>query len=115
MLNDRLGAAQDVAARLHALEAAIDAALVCASELIIALPTARQRAKLSAMVGHEATLLTGEAMSALHQARASTIDAHRELSKTQVEIGLKAYAMGDLWKFKNPMARNLELVTAHAA
>jgi hypothetical protein len=115
MLNDRLGAAQDVAARLHALEAAIDNALICAGELTIALPAARRRANLSAIVGHQATLLTGDTLSALHHARASIIEAHSELSKTQVEIGLEAYAMGDLWKLKNTATRNLELVMDRAA
>jgi hypothetical protein len=54
-------------------------------------------------------------MSALHHARASIIEAHSELSKTQVEIGLEAYAMGDLWKLKNTATRNLELVVDRAA
>ena len=98
MLNDRITAAKDVAAKLFALEAAIDDALVCAAAMTIAMPAARARAKVSATVGHEATLLTGEVMSALLDARTKIVAAHGSLADVRDEMGLNTVASGDLWK-----------------
>lgn len=98
MLNDRLGAAQDVAARLFALEEAIDEALARAGELASAIPAARTRAKLSAVVGQEAFTETAASLQMLAQARHHAVQAHHHLADTQVRMGLKAYGMGSLTK-----------------
>jgi hypothetical protein len=100
MLNDRIGAAKDVAAALIALENAIDEALICAGAMTIALPVARNRAKVSAVVGQEVTQLTGDALSALLDARAKIIAAHSGLADVRDELGLRVLASGDLWKLK---------------
>ncbi len=118
MLNDRITAAKDVAAALFALEAAIDEALVCAAAMTIALPAARKRAKVSAIVGHEATILTGEAMSALLEARSNMIAAHGSLANVRDELGLKTFASGDLWKLaptKSETEKRLTIVSSNAA
>lgn len=98
MLNDRITAAKDIAAKLLALETAIDEALICAAAMTIAMPAARSRAKVSATVGHEATLLTGEVLSALLEARTKAVAAHGSLADVRDEIGLAPFASGDLWK-----------------
>jgi len=98
MLNDRRLAAAEVAQKLFALELAIDQALVCAGELTAALPHARRRAKLSAVVGQEATEMVGASSMSLHAARAQAIAAHHSLAEVHEQIGLKVFAGGMLWK-----------------
>lgn len=116
MLNDRLGAAQDVAAKLHALESAIDEALAFAGELTAAVPAARKRAHLSAVVGQDAIALTGQSLAALHEARAKIVAAHNAFSKVQAEIGLGTRMSGMGWK-PALLAESapLQLVTDRAA
>jgi hypothetical protein len=99
MLNDRLAAAKMVAEKISALENAIDDALTCAAELTVATPAARKRANLSPVVGQEAIALTGEAMAALHAARAKIVAAHGEFAAVREQIGIKPSMTGDLWKF----------------
>jgi hypothetical protein len=98
MLNTRLTAARDVAAKLIILEEAIDTALVHASELTAALPQARSAMKLSTTVGHEAVQKVSVALVALVEAREAMVDAHHKLAEVKENIGLKQYAMGLLWK-----------------
>lgn len=99
MLNDRLAAAKMVAEKISALENAIDDALTCAAELTAATPAARRRANLSPVVGQQAIALTGEAMAALHSARAKIVAAHNEFAAVRDHIGIKPSMTGDLWKF----------------
>ena len=117
MLNDRITAAKDVAAKLFALETAIDDALVCAAAMTIALPAARTRAKVAATVGHEAAMLTGDALSALMVARTKIVEAHGSLAEVRDEMGLKTYASGALWKLaRSEKAENgLKIVASNAA
>lgn len=117
MLNDRIAAAKDVAAALLALENAIDEALICASAMTIALPAARKRAKVSAVVGQDVTQLTGEALSALFSAHSKIIEAHGELANVCDELGLKTFASGDLWKLVPTLNgdRGLKIVATNAA
>jgi hypothetical protein len=98
MLNDRLAAAQDVAARLFALEEAIDEALARAGELTSSLPAARTRARLSAVVGQDAMAEVASSLTVLVQARHHVVQAHHRLAETQEQMGLKAYGMGNLTK-----------------
>jgi hypothetical protein len=117
MLNDRIAAAKDVAAALLALENAIDEALICASAMTIALPVARKRAKVSAVVGQDVTQLTGEALAALFAARSKIIEAHNGLANVRDELGLKTYASGDLWKLvpERKADQGLKIVATNAA
>jgi hypothetical protein len=117
MLNDRIAAAQDVASALIALENAIDEALACAAVMTIALPKARRRAKVSAVVGQEVTQLTGEALAALFNARANIVAAHHGLADVRDEMGLRTYASGALWKLKSslPGDSGLKIVSEKAA
>ena len=98
MLNDRLAAAQDVAAHLFALEEAIDAALAKAGELTTSIPAARQRARLSAVVGQDAISEVAATLQVLAKARGHVVQAHHHFAETQEQMGLKAYGMGALVK-----------------
>jgi hypothetical protein len=98
MLNDRLAAARMVAEKLAACEDAIDDALSSAAELTSAAPAARRRANVSPVVGQDAIALTGEAMAALHAARAKIVAAHHAYAEIRDEIGLSPRMMGDMWK-----------------
>jgi D-arabinose 5-phosphate isomerase GutQ len=117
MLNDRIAAAKEVQTALIALEAAIDEALSCAAAMTIALPAARKRAKVSAVVGQEVTQLTSEALTALFNARASIVAAHHGLAEVRDEMGLRTYAGGALWKIVNENTRKtqLKVVSENAA
>lgn len=114
MLNNRLAAAKLVAEKLIACEDAIDDALISASELTCAAPVARRKANVSAVVGQDAIALTGEAVAALHLARAKMVEAHHAFAGVRDELGLKTYATGDLWKFA-ASATPLTLVESEAA
>ncbi len=117
MLNDRIAAAQDVASALIALEAAIDEALTCAAAMTIALPNARRRAKVSAVVGQEVTQLTGEALAALFNARANIVAEHHGLADVRDEMGLRTYSSGALWKIPTSASSDagLKIVSEKAA
>lgn len=112
MLNDRLAASKMVAEKLFALESALDDALKCAGELSTALPAARQRAKLSAVVGQQAFASTSEAVAALFTARARIVEAHNNLAEVHEQIGLKTYAGTSLWKIADARLPTMQVVEA---
>ena len=117
MLNDRLSASKIIAEKLFAMETAIDDALISAGELTAAVPAARRRARVSAVVGQDAVELTGQALAALHEARAKIIAAHHAFAAVQVEVGLGARMSGDGWKPSAmlPETAPLQLVADRAA
>lgn len=115
MLKNRLAAAQLVAEKLIACEEAIDDALISAAELTCAAPAARRQANVSAVVGQDALALTGEAIVALHLARAKMVEAHHAFADVRDEMGLKTHAAGDLWKLVRASAPNLTVVPSKAA
>jgi hypothetical protein len=115
MLKIRREAADQVAQKLFALEAAIDEALICAGELAATVPAARKHAKLSAVVGQEAVDLTGATLAALIEARQNIVAAHGAFADVHTQIGLKVYATGALWKFADITEPPLALVSSRAA
>lgn len=98
MLRKRKDAAMKVAQSLFAAEEAIDAALARAAELNGALVTARTDAQLSAIVGQDAFEVTAAAFASLAKARGDIVEAHKRLSETQIQIGLRTVSFGDLGK-----------------
>ena len=106
MLKNRIRAAKDITEKLTALEAAIDDALACASDLTISVVTARQETKVSAVVGQDAIGLTGEAIKSLHDARAQMVDAHNAFAVARDQMGLRTFASGGLWKVTGSNAAN---------
>jgi len=95
MLKERRQAAQTVADALFAAEKAIDAAISSTAALTGLMPTTRQSARLSALIGQEALMAAIETMQALGQAREGIVTTHKHLSTAQHDIGLSAVAFGD--------------------
>lgn len=98
MLNQRIAATRMVANKLTATENAIDDALISASELTATFPVARREANVSPVVGQEAIALAGEAVAALHDARAKIVAAHHALADVRDELRVPVRAGGSLWK-----------------
>ena len=94
----RLSAAEAVAARLYAAEAAIDQALIETATLAAALPVARADAWLSAVTGQRAFTETAGAISALSEARAHIVRTHTTLRALALRLGLETLAVGPLDK-----------------
>ena len=80
--------AQEVAQKLGNVERSIDETLIAAGALIAALPDARVRARLSAVVGQDALDLVAQATVILSQARGKLVEAHHALAQTGQEIGV---------------------------
>lgn len=92
-----------VASKLHGTEAAIDAAMVQAAEMMADLVQARKDLGLSATVGAAATAKVMAAMSALSEARTAMVDAHGELDQTRLRLGIRTRMMG--WEIKEGSAQ----------
>lgn len=95
MLNKRRAAAMKVVQSLYAAEDAIDLALARAAELNGTLVTARAEAELSALVGQEAFEVAASAFAALARARGDIVEAHKRLSETKIQVGLRTVSFGD--------------------
>ncbi len=80
--------AKEVARKLGAVEHQIDQTLVAAGALLAALPEARVRAGLSAVVGQDALDLVAQATVILSQARGKLVEAHHALADTGDQIGV---------------------------
>jgi len=87
-----------LSARLHAAEAAIDAALSEAAQLAAMLPAARSQAYLSAVSGQKAFDGAAASITALTQARSHMVDTHNTLAALARRMGLDALAVGPLDK-----------------
>ncbi len=90
MLKERRHAAEAVAEALFAAEKAIDAAIASTAALTTLMPTSREAANLSVMVGPDALISAIETMRALGVARQNILETHQGLSKAQHDIGLSA-------------------------
>lgn len=95
MLKERRLAAETVAEALFAAEKAIDAAIAQTATLAGLMPTTRQDARLSAVVGQEALMRAIETMQALGVARQNIVETHKQLSVAQRDIGLGAISFGN--------------------
>lgn len=90
MLKQRRQAAQSVAQALFAAEKAIDAAIASTATLAGLMPTTRQEAKLSAIIGQDAIMSAINTMQALAVAREGIVTTHKHLTVAQHDIGLSA-------------------------
>ncbi len=86
------------ASKLHATEAAIDAAMVEVSEMMAELVQTRKDLKLSAVVGSVATAKVAAAMAALSEARSSMVEAHADMDDIRLRIGVRTKMVG--WDLK---------------
>ena len=94
--------AKDVAARLFAVEDAIDGSLKQAARLIGTMVDARRDLKLAAEVGQGALARTAATISALTEARSEIINTHQALAETRDRLGLRTVALGALDKPDQP-------------
>ncbi|WP_310497676.1 hypothetical protein [Sandarakinorhabdus sp.] len=96
MLKERRLAANSVAEKLFAAEAAIDAAVAAVAQLTAVMPMARQDAHLAACIGQDALMSAMKTCMQLGEARAQIINTHQALRETQINIGLGAVAFNDM-------------------
>lgn len=94
----RTAVSEAVAARLHAAEIAIDAALSETAQLAALLPAARAEAYLSAVSGQKAFSGTAASIRALAEARSHIVDTHNALAALARRMGLETVAVGILDK-----------------
>jgi hypothetical protein len=86
--------AREVTVKLNRVETQIDQTLIAAGALLSALPDARERANLSAVVGQDALDLVAEATVILAQARGKFVEAHHALARTSKAIGVDPRTTG---------------------
>ncbi len=91
---------QKVARKLFATEAALDAAMTEAAELMAEMLKARKDLHLSAVVGDNASAKLVEALAALGEARTAIVGAHNELNDVKLRIGVRTKMAG--WEDKPP-------------
>jgi hypothetical protein len=94
MRKERVDAVETVAAKLFAVEAAIDAAIGMAAELGTVMVEARTTARLSALMGQEALEHATGSLARLVEARSKIVETHSALDQVKSELGLRAFAFG---------------------
>jgi hypothetical protein len=95
MLKQRRLAANIVAEALFAAEKAIDAAIASTANLAGLMPSTRQDANLSAIIGQDALMAAIQTMQSLGHARENIVVTHKHLSVAQRDIGLSAVSFGN--------------------
>ena len=88
--------AREVTVKLNRVESQIDQTLIAAGALLSALPDARERANLSALVGQDALDLVAQATVILAQARGKFVEAHHALAATSKAIGVDPRTTGGI-------------------
>ena len=109
MLKERLELANQVAAQLSEVEAAIDNAIAKAGTLMATLPAAQAAAKLSPVVGDTTFGHLGAAVAALCDGRSRMVAVHHELDNVKDHLGLRNFKIvgtGDAGKILPASARN---------
>lgn len=91
---EKVFVAKKVAQKLYATEAALDAAMTEAAELIGEMVRARAELKLSAVVGDAAQAKIVEAIAALGAARTAVVAAHADLDDVRKRIGVRTHGLG---------------------
>lgn len=115
MLKERRMVAEQVAAALFEAEAAIDAAVSKTALLTGVMPQLRRQAGASALIGQGALEQATQAIMSLAEARRAIVEAHKELSIVQGQIGLGAVKMnGDGGEKPPPEAAHSERVRMRA-
>jgi len=95
MLKQRRMAAEQIAGALFEAESAIDEALAKTAALTGVMPSLRQQAGASALIGQDAVERASQAIMALAEARRAIVETHKELSVAQHQVGLGAVMVGD--------------------
>lgn len=91
---DRALSCQMVANKIWASEKSIDTALNDAATLMAGIAQAREELGLSAIVASGATSKVAEAIATLAAARATIVEAHKELDEIKLRIGVRTKLIG---------------------
>jgi hypothetical protein len=95
MLKERRMAAEQIAAALWDAESAIDLALTKTAHFTGVIPALRRQAGASALIGQGAMERASQAVVAIAEARRALVEAHKELTLAQSQVGLGAITMND--------------------
>ena len=86
--------AQRVATKLFSTEAAVDQAMVEATELMADLLKARQDVKVSMVFADDVQVKLMSAVKALSEARTAMVGVHNELAEAQLRLGVRTKMNG---------------------
>lgn len=103
MLKERRQAAEQIASALWDAESAIDVALTKTANFTGLIPQLRRQAGASALIGQEAMERASQAVMTLAEARRALVEAHKELTIAQQQVGLGAIVMSDVGTGKPPI------------
>jgi hypothetical protein len=103
MLKERRMAAEEIAHALWDAESAIDVALTKTAHFTGVIPALRRQAGASALIGQEAMERASQAVMAIAEARRALVEAHKELTVAQQQVGLGAVTMTDPGTGKPPI------------
>ena len=87
--------AQRVAKKLFVTEAAVDGALVEASELMSEMLRARKDVNVSMVFADDVQVKMMEAIKALSEARTAMVAVHSELNEAQLRLGIRTKMAGE--------------------
>lgn len=94
MLRERLEIAQKLATEVHEAEAAIDHAIAKLGVLMVSLPEAQARAKLSSVASDDVFSHMSAAVTGLLGGRTSIVAVHNELATMKDKVGLRNVVVG---------------------
>jgi flavin-binding protein dodecin len=92
---DKVFVAQRIAKKLGSTEAAIDAALVEASELMADVLKAPQEVGVSSLLADPAQAKVMEAIKALSEARTAVVAAHNAAYEAKLRVGIRTKLLID--------------------
>ena len=101
---DKIFVAKNVANKLFATEAAVDGALIEATELMGEMLKARQDVSVSMVFADDVQVKMMEAMKALSEARSAMVAVHGELNEAKLRLGIRT-KMGGADKPPEAIAR----------
>ena len=87
--------AQRVAKKLFVTEAAVDGALVEASELMSEMLRARKDVNASMVFADDVQVKMMDAIKALSEARTAMVAVHNELNEAQLRLGIRTKMAGE--------------------
>jgi hypothetical protein len=91
---EKVFVAQRVANKLHSTEAALDGAMVEATELLTDLLKARADLNISTTFADDVQVKLMGALGALSEARTAMVGVHKELGEAQLRIGVRTRMNG---------------------
>lgn len=86
---EKVFVAQRVAKKLFSTEAAVDGALIEATELMGEMLKARQDVNTSLVFADDVQIKMMEAMKALSEARSAMVAVHNELNEAKLRLGIR--------------------------